>query len=348
MKFNIIKLTNPIWDEYVTSAYIYDFHHTSAYHQIECKENEEAFLFVAEEVKTEFIAFPLVIKPIVGTNYNDATSVYGYGGPIASDQMNKMKPELIEYFKTNFTEYCHTHNIISVFSRLHPLVNQHLILNDFGVIKELNKVVIIDLAESKEIQRQHYSKSNKNQINQLKKKKGFYSKLINSDDVDGIKEFLDIYNETMDRVNAKNFYYFDYEYYKKFLNNNSFKSHLLAVFKGDVMSAAGIFTETNMIMQYHLSGTRNEFIRDTPMKLLLDEARLLANKRNLKFLNLGGGVGGSDEDSLFKFKSSFSKSFKKFSVWNLIVNEEIYNELVMKKGVKEEEYPNFFPLYRAK
>lgn len=45
-------------------------------------------------------------------------------------------------------------------------------------------------------------------------------------------------------------------------------------------------------MQYHLAGTTEGYIRQAPMKLILDEARLLGNELGLEYLYLGGGVEG--------------------------------------------------------
>ena len=69
------------------------------------------------------------------------------------------------------------------------------------------------------------------------------------------------------------------------------------------------------------------------MKLILDEARLLGNELNLDFLHLGGGVGGSDDDSLYKFKSGFSDYNFIFKIWRLIVNQDLYITLVNDKNV---------------
>ena len=98
-------------------------------------------------------------------------------------------------------------------------------------------------------------------------------------------------------------------------------------------------------MQYHLAGTDSNFAKLTPMKLIIDEARLIGNNLNVKYLNLGGGVSGSDQDSLFKFKSGFSNINYKFKVWRYIVNENIYNDLVKKSNTDLNS--NFFPLYRS-
>src|SRR5690606_7067649 len=141
-------------------------------------------------------------------------------------------------------------------------------------------------------------------------------------------------------------YYFSKQYFYDFLATADFDSKLLvAKFDGKVIAGA-IFTYTDKIMQYHLAGTTEAFIRDTPMKLILDEARLLGNQLGLHYLHLGGGVGGSDEDSLFRFKSGFSKNFKQFSVWKYIVDMDNYEMLVQKNEIKDRQ-SNFFPLYRS-
>jgi hypothetical protein len=166
-----------------------------------------------------------------------------------------------------------------------------------------------------EEQKKQYRKSNKSELNQLRRK-GF--EVVEATTIDEIDKFVSIYHETMQRVDANSNYFFDYKYFYSFLKNPCFKSKLLlAKFNGEV-SAGAIFTITNKIMQYHLAGTTEKYIKETPMKLILDEARLLANQLNLDYLHLGGGVGGSDEDSLFRFKSGFSDApnnfFKKFNI----------------------------------
>ena len=99
-------------------------------------------------------------------------------------------------------------------------------------------------------------------------------------------------------------------------------------------------------MQYHLAGTSKEFLKDTPMKLLLDEARLIGNEIGLDYLHLGGGVGGSDEDSLFRFKSGFSSYRCQFKTWQYIVEPDAYNILVSQRTKNKDS--SFFPLYRSK
>jgi hypothetical protein len=42
----------------------------------------------------------------------------------------------------------------------------------------------------------------------------------------------------------------------------------------------------------------------------------------IRLFHLGGGFGGSDEDSLFYFKSGFSDYRCEYKIWQMIVDPE--------------------------
>jgi hypothetical protein len=83
-----------------------------------------------------------------------------------------------------------------------------------------------------------------------------------------------------------------------------------------------------------------------PIKLIIDKERIKATEEGFKFFNLGGGRG-SEEDSLFKFKSSFAKNFKEFKIWKHVVNKDIY-QMLTEKHLGTEVETDFFPAYRSK
>ncbi|SFI79651.1 GNAT family N-acetyltransferase [Myroides guanonis] len=335
-KFEIIENSSEKWTEIVNKSSTYDFHHTAYFHKIDTLFDSKLLVFSFQE---SFIALPIVIRPIDGTDYFDITSVYGYAGPIYNFEENYDETELIVFFKNSFIDFCKEQNIVSVFSRLHPLIDQESIIETLGEIVDLNKTVSIDLNQFAEVQRKEYRKSLKSDLSQLRRKDIMVREASNKEEVDA---FIEIYYETMDRVSAASSYYFSKEYFYNFLNNDDFTSKLLVAIKEDKVIAGAIFTITDKIIQYHLAGTTEDYIRDTPMKLILDEARLFGNTTKAESLHLGGGVGGHDDDSLFRFKSGFSKDFKQFSVWKYIVDQKIYDELS-----KEKAKSNFFPLYRS-
>ena len=75
--------------------------------------------------------------------------------------------------------------------------------------------------------------------------------------------------------------------------------------------------------------------------------RIKATEEGYKKLNLGGGLGANEKDSLFRFKSLFSDEYHPFFVWKLITNEKVYKDLCKKNSINYKS-SSFFPLYRLK
>lgn len=337
--FEIIDSASPKWDNIIQSACFYDFYHTSFYHRIETQY--PAVLLYASNGE-DFVALPLIIRPIENTDWFDCTSVYGYCGPVSNRADINVPEDLLVYFRKCCDNYFKTQHIISIFSRLHPIINQERLFHHFGEVLALNKTVTIQLTLSPEDQKRQYRKSIRSEINQCRNK-GFYVKEASSETE--IKTFIDIYYGTMERIGAARQYFFTEEYFHSFLNNAAFGKKLLLAKLGDQIVAGAIFTYTDTIMQYHLAGTLPDYMRAAPMKLIIDEARVIGNAMGLKFLHLGGGVGGSDNDSLFAFKSGFSDHYSQFSVWRYITDHKKYKSLVHIRGVRQKSNI-FFPLYR--
>lgn len=337
---NVVEVTDKLWSDIVLKSSKYDFYHTQSYHLLE-KQNRP-ILFIAY-FGTDFIALPLIVRKIPNSNYFDCTSVYGYCGPISNLAFDSISIEHIKCFQFELNQYFLNNNIVSAFSRLHPLIaNQNLFIN-FGVLDYINQTVAIDLSLNLDEQKKQYRKSIKSELNQLRNKGYEIKEAISEQE---IYAFITIYRKTMKKVAATEDYFFDNNYFYDFLNNVCFeKKILLAYYKGDICAGA-LFTITNGIMQYHLAGTSEKYEKNSPMKLIIDEARLLANKLSLRYLHLGGGFGGSDQDTLFLFKSGFSDFRCHFINWNLIVNPEVYRELV-EKNDQIDKSSHYFPLYRA-
>lgn len=141
-------------------------------------------------------------------------------------------------------------------------------------------------------------------------------------------------------------YYFDEQYFNHLLKSEVIESKLLlCYFEGSITSGA-IITFTNDVMQIHLTGTSTDYLRDSPMKLIFDEASELGRNRNMRYLHIGSGVGGA-EDSLFHFKSGFSDQFFNLYTWRYIVNKSVYSTLINERNTSgKKPAGNLFPLYR--
>jgi lipid II:glycine glycyltransferase (peptidoglycan interpeptide bridge formation enzyme) len=149
----------------------------------------------------------------------------------------------------------------------------------------------------------------------------------------------------MKRVNADSKYFFDKNYFYSLLKSTGFYCELLLVIHVETKSiiAGSIFTGSNNLIHHHLSASSKDFLKLSPTTLLNDEIRINSSKKGYLQYNLGGGLNG-ERDSLFNYKSYFSKDYKTFKVWKYIVDQDIYNDLVKKNNINKVN--NYFPLYR--
>ena len=331
------------WDALVGRSDFRDCYYYFDYHKILASEQEIPVLFHYKKENSGII-LPLLLMDIPNTEYKDATSIWGYTGPLtygkaAELNLTEFRMELSQFFK----EY----KLVSVFCRLHPyLLYQPAILKGLGKVEEMGKIVNIDIGQSTEQQLATYSSRHRTYINKARR---IYNirKVGNEKDLD---VFVDLYYETMKRLEADSRYFFERSYFKEVWRSTSFETTVLLAEEpenGKVVCGAMFITSGNII-QYHHSGTDSDFTKLHPVKLLIDEMRRIGTDQGLKFFNLGGGLGGS-EDSLFHFKAKFSKDYRDFLVWKYIVNPEVYCQLSGCDPTHRNLYAEkgFFPSYRS-
>ena len=334
---NIITEKND-WEKVMEQLGVFDFYHTYDYHHLSKNDGEKPLLLVYTKDNL-IIALPLLIRQIFNTDYFDATSVYGYVGPLSN---NTTENQDFKEYQSCLNEYFKSNNIISVFSRLNPYIPQQLeILSGIGEVKSIGNIVNIDLTQSLEVQRSAYRRDTRSRINKARR----LCSVRKAESTEDIKSFIDIYMETMRKLDANTSYFFDEDYFFNFLQCKGFKTDILLAIHNESKNviAGSMFVKTNNIIQYHLSGTKTEYLNIAPARLLLDEMRLLGSEEKYTYFNLGGGYH-SKEDALFNFKSSFSNDIKLFSVWKVIVDENIYGQLQKDANISETD---FFPAYRA-
>lgn len=326
------------WDSFLDNVDYYDFYHTYDYHELSIKDGEE-FVLITYTINDILIGLPFILRQISGSIYKDITSVYGYAGPV-SKNVNENFDNL--KFSEALKSCLKDQNIVSVFSRLNPFINfQHNVLKGIGEIKNIGNIVNIDLLKPLDIQRQNYQRRIKTQINKARR----LCTVKKVTTKEGLLQFIEIYYKNMDRVQARSSYYFKPDYFFKFIESKSLQTDLLLVTlnSSKTIIAGAMFTKTNNIIQYHISGCEEKYLDIAPIKLLIDEMRIRGTQEGYRYFNLGGGYGAQN-DSLLRFKMSFSKQLVGFSVWNYIVNQDVYDELINPKETVQLDY---FPQYRS-
>ncbi len=343
------------WQSVVTQAFQHDFYHLPTYHALAEERGEgEAHLFVYREGEHS-VAIPLLLRPIgevlchahKGQEWLDATCVYGYAGPIGSSL--DIPDSVLSGFRSALRETLESSAVVAVFSRLHPLISQRALLADLGECVPIGQTVSIDLTLPIEVQRAQYRKDYKRQINRLKR---LGATCFRDPSRAHLDEFIEMYHESMRRVQAEDDYYFDRAYFEGLLAALGADIHLFLCSMNNEIVCGGLFALCDGIVQAHLVGSRDEYLKLSPIKLLFDTVRLWANEHGARALHLGGGVG-AQTDSVFHFKAGFSKRRHEFVIWKWVILPDVYRELCEEKEQWGRQHgldmgrAEYFPAYRC-
>jgi hypothetical protein len=354
----VISPTDAAWQKYLDRL-PHDFYHLPGYLELEAMRYQGTPEAIAIEDGDRVFFLPYIIRECpqsedflrLGSKLiYDVISPYGYPGMLV-DRAGQ-DPQFVAKCLQIVRECWYAKNICSAFLRLHPLLNDYIdpasIDPDWFSITTRGDVVICDLIDDTETIWKQIRSSHRNKINKLKRA-GFVTKMVS---IDRLDIFIEIYIETMQRVNASNAYFFTQAYFQQLFQALGDKLHLCLVDIDGETAAASLVTEVNGIVQYHLGGTRTKFLAQSPTTLMFDYIMNWGKDRGNKYLNLGGGLGGN-RDSLYHFKSGFSDRSASFMTMQSIVNRELYAYLTharaatVSKTVAEFEQTAFFPAYRS-
>jgi Acetyltransferase (GNAT) domain len=316
------------WNDVLPKMRQHDFHHLPQYHRVAEQHGEGIARLFAYSANGYTIALPLLLR-LADTNepegWTDATLVYGYAGPVASHEW--LPESFLQTFQGTLRDELSRARVVSVFSRLPPLIPQQEMLAGLGECV------------------------GRNRINRLARSE------VNCElDVEQchLSEFVALYHETMSRVQAKRSYYFNATYFANLAKNFGpvLKLFVVRMPDGEVISG-GLFTLCDGIVQYHLGATRSTALKLSATVLIFEIVRHWAHENGAHIFHLGGGVGGKT-DSLFHFKAHFSRRRHEFVTWRWIVAPETYRELSRQKQLLDSERglraisPSFFPAYRCR
>jgi lipid II:glycine glycyltransferase (peptidoglycan interpeptide bridge formation enzyme) len=273
--------------------------------------------------------------------YFDIQGVYGYNG-VASSSYEKA---FAEKFYKAFEEYCNDSGIIVEFTRFHNLMENNIFSRDNMNISFNRRTVVADLTKGHETLWKEYESRNRNMIRKAVKN-GLQTRF--STELEQYREFYNLYTATMEYLKADGFYFFDWQYFEKLFERFKNEQFLVDVLlDGKTIASANVFCFGDYA-HYHLSARDDEHKSLGAGNLALDAAIKRLVDMGCKKLNLGGGY--YPNDSLLKFKKSFSKNEVDFFIGNKIHNKDVYKKICSewekKNPDKAEIYSNIILKYR--
>lgn len=273
------------------------------------------------------LMFPFVLRSIRRLsdredvpNLFDARGLFGRSLLIGtdSDQITQ------EDFLRNFRDYCNTHNIVSLFARLHPELNINLRNQDVLEVKILGSEIAIDTSQSQAILLASANHSVRKNLRKALVQNIAFSSSVELHDID---EIYAIYMGTLERNAANEFYFFPKELFIELLlmsakNVRFFKVTLDSqILSFEIVLVGGDFSHS------FLGGTHLDFLKsqaNTILKIgIFEELR----KSGVRKFFLGGG--STIDDSIFSYKRTFApKGIVDSYVISSVLNQNRYNELL--------------------
>ena len=331
------------WDNVVKSFARYDVYYLSGYvraFQIHGDGDPQLLYYETEGLKAIYVYMK---RKTAIDGYFDSVTPYGYGGVLFEGDTSDKN---LEAFWKAYFEKMKEEGIVDNFVRYHPVLANAIPMKQISNVFDLGKTVAFDLS-SEEVIWNNITSKNRNMIRKAEKN-GI--EIRHGKGLELFKDFKRIYNATMEKDHAEEYYFFGDAFYKSIdreLHDNY--EMFFAELNGEII-AMSIMLYANDQMHYHLSGSMIEYRNLAPSNLLLYKAALWGCEQGFKTFHLGGGVG-SGEDNLYRFKAAFNRnSDYQFSIGKEILDQEKYDELVALRAKQDPEFDpesKFFPLYRS-
>ncbi len=306
--------------------------------------------FVLKTKSAILMLMPFYIRSIEidgeKTPYYDVTSPYGYGGPLYNKQ--KCTDKMILHFWEKVDQWYKNNAIVSEFIRF-SLNDNHKeytgecipsLVNIKGEITDFEKTWV----SFKPKVRNNYRKAQQEELS-LKLYSGDISR-------DVIKDFYDIYIQTMQRNNADDHYFHFIDYFITLVQNNPSGILIAMVYKNNIPISTELILLGEGVLYSYLGGTISDYFYTRPNDFLKIEVMKWAQENEFKYYVLGGGR--KNGDSLYKYKKSFFPNDEDvvYYTGRKVIDKEVYCALSNQKKNQEimgstiDVKTDYFPIYR--
>lgn len=276
--------------------------------------------------------------------YYDIEGAYGYNGVVSSSY----KKKFIESFYKSFSEYCKDNNIIAEFVRFHPILQNHKFSENHMDVFFNRKTVYLNLEQSyDDLWKYSYSSINRNMIRKARK---INLSIITDVTDEDYNDFFRLYTETMKKKSADEYYLFSQNYFWNLRNTLNENHRLMKVQYEGKTTCMIILMIKGIYAHYYLSALDYGKKSFGSNNYILDAAIKLAISKCCKNFHFGGGDSREEDNTLLKFKSSFSKTKAEFYIGRKIHNKKIYDKICTTWGNKfpvlKEKYKDIMLKYR--
>lgn len=316
--------------------------------------NEGAPQAAIYEDDGQFVFYPYLKKTIEGDwlpdtlrdRYYDISTAYGFGGPLVKCSPDR-EERLIAEFRAAFDRYCRASNIVTEFARFHPLrpcagkLAGHMDVEK----RKLNVYIDIKPEWREEDFLKSYLKSSRKKVRKAERL-GVTATVDETGEK--LEQFLQVYNHTMNRRKAADYYYFSPSFFQHIVSR--FRGNFVffhAWYEGRIISSELAFYDDKYLYAF-LGGTLFDYYHVSSENFLKHFAVMWAHGKGIEKYVLGGGY--QENDGIFIYKKSFApNNLADFCIGKKTHNQAVYDELYeirSRQGCLAD--PDYYPAYRGR
>lgn len=351
-KYRIVEEKSE-WDSIVESFARNDIYFKHDYFDLYTDEFKKPVMAYMESDAGR-VAYPFMLKDtsghsnfkgkLPGGKYFDMATPFGYAGHLVDAGSAECSRELMNQLYDGLESYCRDQNVVSEFVRFSPLLENHVHAEGVMETTYLKKMVATDLQGYGDPLYGELTKNRRQSYNRAKRRGltvqfDLYPKSFGPQ--------RSVYYDTMDRNQAYDFFYFSEDYFEKMINTLSDHVLVVSAFLDDKIIAFEMCFLCDGIINAHVAGTLSDYLSYSPSDFIATEIIAWGHQNGYKYYHAGGGTTSDPEDSLYRYKKSFSKNTEfDFHLGKKIWNQEAYDYLVSLSGRQNAQNTGFFPAYK--
>lgn len=286
------------WDERVAALGGLDTYTTAAYHRLSAlltTRGTTSVLLHFEHTDGD-VALPLLLRPLPGGQGWDATSAYGYGGPVARTD------RAVAAFGMALDDWARGNRVVATFLRLHPVLGNARLVPPTAELVLLGSTVGWNVSSGRDL----LSHMHPHHRRAARRADRAGLEVVVVPRPPSLDAFQRLYEETMRRQHAAPFFYFPRAYWEALVRNGESLQPVLVEGRldGELVAALLCFRH-GAWLHYHLGATDEAARSIAASHRCFLAAAEWAQSLGTTGFHLGGGVGGSSTSTLFEFKRRF-------------------------------------------
>lgn len=265
---------------------------------------------------------------IRGTDWRDASSPYGYGGPLATSDDPGFLSDAWEAHATWMREA----GVVVEYLRFHPLVANER--GYTGQVQDNRDVVWIELAAPDLLR--GYSVRTRQAV----RKAGAAGLVYSEQPLATLAAaFGAFHRQAMRSMGTDPFYVFDDTYFQALGRMPHARLGVCTAADAQDWLAAALFLDGFGVREYHLAATAPLGRTLGAASLLLHEAGLRARAAGMHALYLGGGTDTLHDNPLLFFKAGFSTMRARYRTGSAVFLPQAYEELGLRFATERRAHP---------